>query len=77
MLCVCKSQSNYQEWVFSFCHMGPHDQIQGVRLGHQHDYQRSHLTGLEVDLKGIFYFVGPELSRATAATWGMGPKAWL
>lgn len=43
---------------FSFYHVGPHDQIQGVRLGHEHNYQWGLLKFLLVDLKGMFYFLG-------------------
>jgi hypothetical protein len=58
-----ESQSHFQEWDLSFYHVGPHDQIQGVRLGHQHNGQWSLLLLRLVDLKGMVYFLGPSLAE--------------
>lgn len=73
---IWESQSNFQEWGLSFYHVGPHDKIQGVRLGHQHNGQWSLLPLWLVDLKGMFYFLGPNSSHLGDGNRGeMGIKA--
>lgn len=47
------SESNFRECVLSVRYVGPRNQTQVVRLGNQHACQWSHLTVLQVGLKGM------------------------